>query len=288
MKTIQTNNYDFHYVENGEGNPVILVHGSITDHRTWNYQIDPCSKQFHVFAYNRRYHHPWNSDKEITDYDVPLHANDLKAFIEALNLEKVNLVGSSYGAYASLMVAMEDPGLVHSLVLCEPPVIPLLVSNMNNPVQILSLLFRDYPTGKSLIKFGAKAASPAKKRFRKGDDEEAVGLFANGVLGEGGFENLPEEIQSRIVANAPALKAELLGPGFPEFSKEEASKMSIPTLLVSGENSPRFFRTISDKINDLLPNSNYFVIPRVSHNMHVANPEMFNKKVLEFLNIHYV
>lgn len=286
MKTIQTNNYDFHYTEKGEGNAVILVHGSITDHRTWNYQIDPFSKQFHVFAYNRRYHHPWNSDEDVSDYDVPLHANDLTAFIETLDFEKVNLVGSSYGAYTGLTVTMENPGLVNSLVLCEPPVIPLLVSNMNNPLQILSLLFRDYPTGKSFLKFGMKAISPAKKQLRKGDDEEAVRLFANGVFGEGGFENLPEEIQSRIVANAPALKAELLGPGFPGFSKEEASEMNIPVLLVSGENSPRFFRTISDKLHNLLPNSKYFVIPGVSHKMHVANPEMFNEKVLEFLNNH--
>jgi pimeloyl-ACP methyl ester carboxylesterase len=77
-----------------------------------------------------------------------------------------------------------------------------------------------------------------------------------------------------------------LGPGFPEFSKEEVSKITIPALLVSGENSPRFFKTISDKLHDLLPNSTYFVIPGVSHNMHVADPEVFNEKVLEFLNIH--
>lgn len=283
MESIRANNYDFHYVEEGEGKPVILVHGSISDYRTWEYQMKPFAKQFHVFALCRRYHYPWNSDEEISDYSVPLHARDLSDFIDALGLDKVILVGSSYGAYASLMAATENPDQVKSLVLCEPPIIPLLVSNMKNPLQIASLLFRDFPTGKSFVQFGAKAASPAKKTFRNGEYEEAVRLFTDGVLGEGGFDKQPKDAQESFVDNAPALKAELMGPGFPRFEKEKVTQLNIPTLLISGENSPRFFVAISEKLHDLIPESELVVIPEVSHNMHAAKPEVFNETVLNFL-----
>lgn len=284
MESIQVNNYDFHYVEEGEGNPVILVHGSISDYRTWEYQIKPFANQFHVYALCRRYHYPWNSDEEISDYSVPLHARDLSAFIDALDLESVNFVGSSYGAYSSLIAAMENPEIVQTLVLCEPPIIPLLVSNMNNPLHIASLLLRDFSTGKSFVKFGAKAVSPAKKKLRNGEYEEAVRLFTDGVLGEGEFDQQPKDAQKSFIDNAPALKAELLGPGFPELKKEKITHLNIPTLLVNGENSPTFFGTISDKLHDLIPESEKVVIPEVSHNMHAAKPEIFNETVLDFLN----
>lgn len=284
MKTIQINNYTFHYTEEGSGSPVIFVHGSISDYRGWGEQLSVFAKQFHVFAYSRRYHYPSNSNEVDIEYTVPNHSRDLTAFIKSLNLDAVNLVGSSYGAYASLLTAIKYPDKVRSLVLGEPPVIPLLVSNPNNPLQILSLLIRDLPTGKSFLKFGMKAMFPATRQFRKGNLEEGVRLFTNGVLGPGGFEKLPEDRKTKMLDNAKVLRAELLGPGFPEFSKKDYSSLKVPALLVCGEKSPTFFRSISDKLHNLLPESEKVVIPGVSHNMHMANPKIYNRKVLDFLN----
>lgn len=286
MKTIQIKNYTLHYIEEGSGNPVIFIHGSISDYRTWNEQITPFAKQFHTIVYNRRYHYPSATDEINIDYTVPNHSKDLAAFIKALNLDSVNLVGSSYGAYISLLTAMKHPLKVNSLTLCEPPIIPLLISNMDNPFQILSLLVRDFSVGKSFLKFGIKAFFPAKKQLRKGNLEEGVRLFANGVLSPRGFGELPENIKANMLDNAQALKAELLGPGFPEFSKKDCSNLNIPALLVCGEKSPTFLRSISGKLHKLLPKSKLIVIPDVSHNMHATNPEIFNQKVLDFLVKH--
>lgn len=286
MKTIQLNNYTFHYVEEGTGSPVVFVHGSISDYRGWGEQLSPFAKQFQVIAYSRRYHYPSNSDENGIEYTVPNHSRDLTAFIESLNLDDVNLVGSSYGAYASLLTAIKHPDKVRSLVLGEPPAIPLLISNPNNPFKILSLLLRDLPTGKSFLKFGMKAMFPAKKQLRKGNLEEGVRLFANGVLGPGGFEKLPEDRKIKLLDNAKALRAELLGPGFPEFSKKDYSSLKVPALLVCGEKSPTFFRSISDKLYHLLPESEKVVIPGVSHNMHMVSPKIYNRKVMDFLKKH--
>lgn len=287
MKTIQINNYPFSYIEDGGGSPVIFIHGSISDYRTWENQMEPFAKQFHVIAYSRRYHFPYASAEADSEYTVPQHSNDLADFIKNLNLGAVNLIGSSYGAYASLLTALKNPDLVKTLVLGEPPVIPLLVSDAGNPLQALLLLVRDFSTGKSFLKFGTKAMDPAKKQLRKGNIKEGIRLFANGVLGEGGFEQLPEDVKASMMDNATALKAEMLGPGFPdEFPKNEAMKLQVPTLLAYGEKSPKFFHSISDKLFKLLPNGQQVVIPDASHDMHGENPEAYNEKVLEFLFKH--
>ena len=287
MKTIQINNYPFSYIEDGGGSPVIFIHGSISDYRTWENQMEPFAKQFHVIAYSRRYHYPYTSAEVGSNYTVQQHSNDLADFIKDLNLGAVNLIGSSYGAYAGLITAIKNPDLVKTLVLGEPPVIPLLVSDVDNPFQALSLIVRDFSTGKSFLKFGIKSMNPAKKQLGKGNIKEGVRLFANGVLGEGGYEQLPEDAKANILDNATALKAELLGPGFPdEFPKEEAINLQVPTLLVYAEKSPKFFHSISDKLFKLLPNGQQIFIADASHDMHEENPEAYNEKVLEFLLKH--
>lgn len=286
MKTIQANSYSFHYLDEGAGETVVFVHGSINDYRTWRNQIEPFAEHFRVIAYSRRFHYPNNTEIDISDYTVTQHSNDLFALIEALDLPPVHIVGSSYGAYAGLMTAAEHPHRVKTLVMGEPPVIPLLISNMNNPLQILSLLISDYSTGKSFLKFGMKAYSPAQKQLRKGNLKEGVRLFANGVLGEGGFEKLPEIGKEQMIDNGPALKAELLGPGFPEFPKENISELQTPTLLLYGKNSPTFFHSISDKLYDLLPNRHRVIFTNASHDMHVKNWKTYNQEVLNFLLRH--
>lgn len=286
MEILHINNYKLHYIEEGAGSPVIFVHGSISDYRGWMEQIPIFSKHFRTIAYNRRYHFPSASDEVNVEYTVPNHSKDLTAFIKALNVDSVHLVGSSYGAYVCLMTAINHPDLVKTLVLGEPPVIPLLVSNLDNPVHILSLLIKDWKTGKSFLNFGMKAMFPAKKQFRKGNLEDGVRLFANGVLGAGGFENLPEASKEKLLDNAQALKLELLRPDYPEISKRDYSTLQVPVLLVCGERSPTFFCSISNKLHKLLPKSEKVEIPDVSHNMHMVNPESYNQKVLEFLIKH--
>jgi pimeloyl-ACP methyl ester carboxylesterase len=286
MAIINIDGTSIEYVEKGKGTPVIFVHGSLNDYRIWKDQMEPFSKQYRAIAYSRRYHYPNEWKKDGSDYSLNLHVNDLVEFIRALKLDKVHLAGSSYGAYTSLITAINNPGLVKSLVLGEPPVLPLLVSDPDSPLKILSLLFRDFTSAKIFMNFGLRYMKPAQKALKNSRLEEGVRLFANGALGEGGYDKLPEELKSTFMDNAPSLKVELLGEGFPPFPETEAGKLAIPALFVYGENSPKLFHAISDKLMKILPNSEKVVIPNASHLTHGQNPVVYNEKVLEFLSRH--
>ena len=172
MGKITFNNSTFEYIEKGSGVPVVFVHGTINDYRIWKYQMEPFSKRYRAIAYSRRYHYPneWKGDG--SDYSIGLHAKDLAAFIKALNLDSVHLVGSSFGAYTSLITAFNHPELIRTLVLGEPPVLPLLVSNHENPLQILSLFIRDFSTAKSFMKFALKYMMPAQKALKNNQLEK--------------------------------------------------------------------------------------------------------------------
>jgi len=71
------------------------------------------------------------------------------------------------------------------------------------------------------------------------------------------------------------------------FTLEDAQKVTIPTLLVKGELSPKFLHQIIDILASCMPNSQELIIPAESHNLGLLEkPQVFNASVLEFLFKH--
>ena len=90
--------------------------------RTWEAQIETFSKDYRVIALSRRYAYPNRQEEnETNDYSVTQHSQDLTQFLKTINVGPVHLVGHSYGAFTALMVTLENPELVKSLILGEPP-----------------------------------------------------------------------------------------------------------------------------------------------------------------------
>ena len=58
VKEIVVNGATLHYVEEGTGTPVVFVHGSFGDYRTWHYQMEPFARHYKTIAYSRRYYYP--------------------------------------------------------------------------------------------------------------------------------------------------------------------------------------------------------------------------------------
>ena len=119
-KRAAVNGAELHYFEFGEGEPVVFVHGSIGDYRTWGYQFEAFSQNYKVISYSRRYHYPnvWTGDG--LDYSTDLHTDDLVAFIKALGLGPAHIVGQSSGATIAAQCASRYPEVTRSLVANEP------------------------------------------------------------------------------------------------------------------------------------------------------------------------
>ena len=97
-KAITVNGTELHYLEQGQGDPVIFVHGAVTDLRTWGLQMEPFAQHYHTIVYSLRYHYPnaWAGDSR--DYTTTVHMQDLAALIQALGLTRTHVIGSFYGA----------------------------------------------------------------------------------------------------------------------------------------------------------------------------------------------
>ena len=105
----------------GAGEPtVVFVHGSWDDHRTWNRVASAVDGT--AVSYDRRGHS--GSRQPLDQGGIDEDVDDLVALVEWLDHGPVAVVGHSYGATGSLLVACRRPDLVHHVVVHEPPLMP--------------------------------------------------------------------------------------------------------------------------------------------------------------------
>ena len=272
VPTARVNGTNLSYIEAGDGpQTVVFVHGSLDDYRSWRYQIEPFASHYRAIAYSRRYHYPNSTDADGSEYSAEVHALDLAAFIEALAEPPVNLVTSSYGGNVGLYMTSQRPELVRTIVLGEPPLLPWLAH---------------LPGGKAhWQRFLDQIWYPARQAFTEDRLEDGARLFLDGVMGRPTMQHLGARGYQMIMDNAPEMRAEALSQDyFPAFTCAEAQKLPQPVLLCKGELSPELFHMITDDLAKCLPGAQPPVtIPGASHAMHVGNPTVYNKVVLDFL-----
>jgi len=281
MLKLNINGASLAYAEYGEGEPLVLVHGSASDYRTWMNQQEEFAKYYRVITYSRRYHWPNERITENIDYSMSQHVEDLRALLQELGAAPAHLVGHSYGAFLCLLLAIKEPQLVRTLVLAEPPVLTLFVSNDPKPLEILKLLLTRPRTAISIMKFGAKGVAPARETAKRGDANEAMRLFGRTILGEKFYRQLSESRLGQVDANS--FKAEFLGSGFSPLHVEQVRKVNAPTLLITGRHSHRIFDRLMDRLEELLPHTERIEIEGASHIVHEDNSSAYNQAVLSFL-----
>ena len=261
---------ELHYIEEGSGAPLILLHGGQGDYRSWQLQMKAFASDYRVISYSRRYHYPNNNLSIPTNHSAIIDAADLKSFIEALGLGPVHLVGVSYGAFTALAFAIEHPELVRSLALAEPPVLQWAKTTAR---------------GKALYEdFLSTAHEPAGKAFAAGDDEAAMRIFINRFDGPNAFDALPAERRKIVMQNARFFRA-VTGSSdpFPDLSRKKAGQLSMPVLVMRGANTKELDILVSEEVVKTIPGAEKAIIPNAGHSSFRQNPSAFNEAVLKFL-----
>ena len=204
-------------------------------------QMDTFAKHHRVIAYSRRYAYPNRQvSNDSADYTPAIHAKDLAELIKSLNVGPVHLVGHSYGAYTALLTTMEHPELVKTVMLGEPPVMPLL---------------QNVPGGDTIItNFMSASISPAATAFKSGNNERGVSVFIGGVTGDSSFfSKMPAEAQSMVMSNVLELRGIALSKNiFPPVSCDDLKKIKTPVLIMTGERTLLLFSAINEELSKCL------------------------------------
>jgi non-heme chloroperoxidase len=266
---VRVNGVELHYIEKGRGEPLILLHGGAGDYRSWSSQMEAFAPDYRVVSYSRRYHYPNQNPLNTTSHSALVEADDLAAFLKTLKLKKVHLVGQSYGALTALIFALRHPGMVHTLVLGEPPAHQLI---------------RNSPGGEAVYQeFMSGTWEPAAEAFRNGDDGRASDILALGISGRK-FNDLPPAVRAARSQNPLSMKSLALSSDpFPDISGGALRRLRMPVLILTGENTVRIHKLVNRELARLLPDAKEVMIPKSGHGTPSENPQAFNEAVREFL-----
>lgn len=264
-----------HYVDQGRGTPVIFVHGSISDGGYWSDQIGPFSQHYRAIAYSRRYNFP-NHNPPIAGYSALTDADDLAAFIQALHLGKVVVVGHSYGALTALLFAQRHPALIRALVLAEPPAVSLL--NDLPPPQTAK--------GKAMYAdIQRRMVRPMQRDFRRGDRDAGVADFIDYVFNNPhAWKDMSPSDRADTMRDAHEWDVMMTrGTLFPTISPQAVRTIRTPALVMSGDRSYPFLGLIDTELGALLPDSRSITIRHAGHQMWYQHPAECRSDVEQFL-----
>ena len=119
MPKVLANGVRMHYLTVGRGPDVVMLHGFLGNLAVWHLSMVPELRgDYRVTTYDLRGH--GYSEVSPSGYSTDDLASDLRAFLDALHIERPFLVGHSYGADVCLTYAARYPDDVRAIVAIEP------------------------------------------------------------------------------------------------------------------------------------------------------------------------
>jgi pimeloyl-ACP methyl ester carboxylesterase len=258
-----------HYLEKGEGEPVILIHGFLYHTVMWKKNIDDLAKKFKVYAVDLW---GWGYSERLkeNEYSFDRYGKQIVGFMDALNIKKATLVGQSMGGGISVYVAAHYPERVDRLILVDPAVIPYPMTTIGKIYQLPFIgEFMNAIPGNALMENNIKT-------IWFYDKNKATEEYCKEVL-------QPLSIKGSYAGLMFIIRNVLKEP-YVEKEANLLAKMAIPTLIIHGREDNAVPLDRSTKLNDLWKGSNLVIFDKAGHSPHEEYPEKFNQLALEFLS----
>ncbi|AGN00275.1 alpha/beta hydrolase fold protein [Salinarchaeum sp. Harcht-Bsk1] len=267
MPTIRTNDAETYYERRGSGQPIVFLHGAILDHSQWDRQVDALSEQFTTITYDVRGHGRTGRTRR-NPYSIELFAEDLGALLGGLDLEQPVLCGHSMGGCIAQVYAARHPERVAGLVLS---------STFGPPV-----LSRSEWLQRSL---GLRSTVPPVRVFGYERVEKAmVGLTELFQREASGDYDAIEALR----ADAPPMTTDefvkvIRSVDSFRRSNVDLAAITMPTLVLYGENEPGFVRQHAARFAATLPDVAVERLPGSGHASNLDDPERYTETLERFL-----
>ncbi|HEX6206750.1 MAG TPA: alpha/beta hydrolase [Actinomycetota bacterium] len=267
MATLQhLDDVDLAYEVEGAGTPLVLLHGSWTDRRSWDLVTDRLARDFTVVRYDRRGHS--ESPPATGSFD---DARDLSALIDDLDLGPVHVAASSSGGVIALRLAAHRPELLRSIVSHEPP---------------LTSLIPEGDGARPIVDDAVAQEQTVGAQIEAGDHAGAARRFVEELaLGPGAWDMLPEALRSTMVRNAATFAEEVRDPSSRWVDLDSLRGFQRPVLLTEGGVGPGWYGAAIDRLAEALPAVSRHCYSEAGHMPHASHPEEYVEVVGGFLRM---
>ncbi|MFD9240986.1 alpha/beta fold hydrolase [Streptomyces sp. NPDC059556] len=257
MAVVRIGGVDVAYTRTGRGPVLLLAHGAGSDGRMWQPQVEALADEFTVVAWDEP--GAGRSGALPAGFGLEDFARALAAVIEDVGLGPAHVAGLSWGGTVVLELYRWRPDLVRSLLMVDT-----------------------YAGWKgSLPPEEVEARVEGARRMfaapREEFDPTLPGLFAAGpperftaMLDAMNGDVRPESMAAQLALMAAADETDLL------------PRISVPTLLLWGEEDARSPLDVAYAFQDAIPHAELVVIPAVGHMSNLEAPEAFTAAVRAF------
>ncbi|MGK7394781.1 MAG: alpha/beta fold hydrolase [Candidatus Cyclobacteriaceae bacterium M3_2C_046] len=240
---------EFNYIDEGEGDVIILLHGLFGALSNWDSVINHFSVRYRIII------------PLLPIYEMPIRKAGLEGllkffenFVEAFQLDNMTLIGNSLGGHVALIYTLKNQDKVNRLVLTGS-----------------SGLFEN-TLGGSYPKRGSYEYMKERVEHTFYNPKIVTREFVDGII------DITKDIPKclRIVAIAKSAQRHNLA--------QELPKIKVPTLLIWGLNDTITPPMVAHEFNKLIPNSKLRFIDKCCHAPMMEHPEKFNRILEEYLN----
>ncbi len=259
---------ELEYEVSGTGEPVVFIHGAFIADTFRPLLAEPSlAGHYRLILYHRRGYA--GSSRASGPVSVARQAADCRALLRHLGVERAHVVGHSYGGIVALQLALDTPGVAHSLALLEPGL-------------MVGASAQDY----------REALARGVERYREAGAEVVVDEFLQARWP--GYRATLERVLpgafDQAVANAGTwFEREASGQLAWHFDETEARRISQPTLSVLGGESDALWSRFGEThrlLLEWLPHAEGFVLPGATHFMQIENPRGIAEALAAFWTRH--
>jgi pimeloyl-ACP methyl ester carboxylesterase len=118
---VDSDGVKIHYVTEGKGPLVVMIHGFPDFWYTWRDQMPALAKHFQVVAIDQRGYNKSGQPKKVEDYALPKLVEDVAAVVKHFKKDKAVIVGHDWGGAVAWAFAMTHPKMMDRLVILNCP-----------------------------------------------------------------------------------------------------------------------------------------------------------------------
>ncbi|MDP1521265.1 alpha/beta hydrolase [Porticoccus litoralis] len=257
MPEARINGVSIAYVDEGQGEPLILLHGLGVSRKDWGPQIDFFSQSNRVIAPDFRGH--GDSDKPDGPYSVPIHAADVISLMDVLGIPSAHIVGLSMGGMVAFQLAVDAPERLLSMTIVNSgPALP------NDTFAARKMLWTRL-AAIHLLGMKAYGRKVATTMFPGEGREELIDMLAKQIASN------PKKVYLKNLKS-------LFGWGV----LEHLTAIQTPTLMLTGD---RDYSPVAVKqaVVSAMQNAKLVVIADSGHGTPIEKPEETNTAIAEFI-----
>jgi 3-oxoadipate enol-lactonase len=251
-------NSSIHYESQGEGPPIVFVHGLGGTSNVWHAQRVALSRYFRIVTFDLT--GSGRSDRSRRSYSIDTWADNVAGLMDHLHIEQAVVVGHSMGTVIVQKFAAKYPQRTKAIVLAG-----------------------------ALVELGAPGKEAFAKRAETVEKDGMIGIadaVLGGALSAGTREGNPALtglVRELLLSNDPLCYAGHCRALIEGSARADQANISCPTLLLVGDQDPVTSLPLQRQIAGAIANSRIRIVPNTAHLTMLETPGAFNAALLEFL-----